>query len=618
MLEEYPEPPDGETSAEKARRLWMPRAFLQTTFTSRMAQEACNDSTETAWTYHEHRRLLDDEMMAVCRIYAEVEWADLSAHEGERAQKWLMITHKNIEHAREHVAMRIREAGEWGAPPSLPEGRYSYRQEDRRRTVRATLQAEAAATRVRLQAVEANGVSGRPQPVTKVSTEIEEIRGSRPRGPAYPCAPSGTKAGLAKLDSETDTSDPGGMSQLFREPRALSAGLPEALRGLMGRWAATRGTAPRPGEAAEPQAKAEGPTPLGDRECKVCKGGTSDTSIVSQAVAQGAEVEGDEGVGSEAAVQGAGESLESDDDEGNSGLRPVLGARADSSPVRMGDRDEGTPTPGQSPGEGSEFARELASTMSAIASLVVKATGRSVSNGGWLYFSGEREDYRPFRARCRLFQETYHGMTPPKLLVSMFREWNLTEEAARHIKGAKDMRAAWRMLDAVYDGAPVEGLGAARAPEIQWVGRAEGVEAGAAEEKRLVPMKVGEEVEVGWQEKHVFINTPHGIRSLRRLWVPGEEPEHTVVSREAAQSCIVRVNGRRPATGITGPTGVAVGPDTECEMFLLADDLPGRTKRITVHMVDSLEEYCGLPPRGGGRVRNPAGERPREALEATA
>jgi hypothetical protein len=232
--------------------------------------------------------------------------------------------------------------------------------------------------------------------------------------------------------------------------------------------------------AAEPRARAEGPTLLGDLECKVCKGGTSDTSIVSQAVAQGAEEEGDGEVGSEAAVQGAGESSESDDDEGNSGFRPVLRARADSSPVGMGDRDEETPTPGQSPGEGDEFARELASTMSAIASLVVKATGRSVSNGGWLYFSGAREDYRPFRARCRLFQETYHGMTPPKLLVGMFREWQ---------------------------------------------------------------------------------------------------------------------NGRKPATGITGPTGVAVGPDTEYEMFLLADDLPGRTKRVTVHVVDSLEKStAGCPP----------------------
>ncbi len=137
------------------------------------------------------------------------------------------------------------------------------------------------------------------------------------------------------------------------------------------------------------------------------------------------------------------------------GFRPVLRARADSSPTGVGDSDEETPTLGQSPGEGDEFARELASTMSAIASLVVKATGRSVSNGGWLYFSGAREDYRPFRARCQLFQETYHGITPPKLLVGMFREWNLSEEAARHIKGAEDMKAAWRMLDAVYDGAPI-------------------------------------------------------------------------------------------------------------------------------------------------------------------
>jgi hypothetical protein len=386
MLEEYPEPPDGETSAEKARRLWMQRAFLQTTFTSRMAQEACNDSTETAWTYHEHRRLLDDEMMAVCRIYAEVEWADLPAHEGEKAQKWLMITHRNIERAREHVAMRIREAGEWGAPPSLPKGRYSYRQEDRRRVVRATLQAEAAATQVRLQAVGTDGASGKPQPVTKADTETKETRGGRPRGPAYPCVTSRTRAGQAELDSETDTSDPGGMPQLFREPRALSAGLPEALRRLVRRWAATRGTAPRPGAATEPRAEAEGPTPLGDRECKVCKGGISDTSVVSQAVAQGAEEGGGEEAVSEVTVQGAGESSESDDDEGDSGLRSELRARADSSPAEVGDSDEETPALGQSPGQSDEFARELAGTMSAIANLVVKATGRSVSNGGVAVF----------------------------------------------------------------------------------------------------------------------------------------------------------------------------------------------------------------------------------------
>jgi hypothetical protein len=90
--------------------------------------------------------------------------------------------------------------------------------------------------------------------------------------------------------------------------------------------------------------------------------------------------------------------------------------------------------------------------MSAIANLVVKASGQSVNNGGWLYFSGAREDYRLFTAKCQLFQETYHRVTPQKSLVDMFREWNLSEEVARHIKGAEDMQAAWRMLDAVYDG----------------------------------------------------------------------------------------------------------------------------------------------------------------------
>jgi hypothetical protein len=208
----------------------MPRAFLQATFASRMAQETGSNSTETAWTYHERRRLLDDEMMAVCRIYAEVELADLPVREGERAQKWLTITHRNIERAHEHIGVRIRAAGEWGAPPSLPAGRYLYRQEDRRRAVRATLQAEAAATRARLQAVRTGGMPGEPQPAAKADVE--------------------------------------------------------------------------------PQVKARGPTLLRDPECEICAGETSGTSIVSRAIAQGAEEEGDGEAGSEATVQGAGESSE--------------------------------------------------------------------------------------------------------------------------------------------------------------------------------------------------------------------------------------------------------------------------------------------------------------------
>jgi hypothetical protein len=89
--------------------------------------------------------------------------------------------------------------------------------------------------------------------------------------------------------------------------------------------------------------------------------------------------------------------------------------------------DAKAPAPDQLPGGSDEFARELVSTMSTIASLVIKASGRSVSNGGWLYFNGESEDYCAFRAKCRLFQETYHKATPPVALVKMFRVWNLAE-----------------------------------------------------------------------------------------------------------------------------------------------------------------------------------------------
>ncbi len=38
--------------------------------------------------------------------------------------------------------------------------------------------------------------------------------------------------------------------------------------------------------------------------------------------------------------------------------------------------------------------------------------------------------------------------------MNMFREWNLAEEVACHVKGAEDMPTAWRMLDAVYDSPP--------------------------------------------------------------------------------------------------------------------------------------------------------------------
>ncbi len=49
-LGEHPEPPDGETSAEKARRLWILRALQQTSYISHMAREICDVSTKADWT----------------------------------------------------------------------------------------------------------------------------------------------------------------------------------------------------------------------------------------------------------------------------------------------------------------------------------------------------------------------------------------------------------------------------------------------------------------------------------------------------------------------------------------------------------------------------------------
>ncbi len=84
-----PEPPDGETSAEKAQNLWILRALQQTSYVSHIAREVCDYSTKadwTSWTYREYRRLLDEEMMAVCQIYAEVKLAELPVREGKEAR----------------------------------------------------------------------------------------------------------------------------------------------------------------------------------------------------------------------------------------------------------------------------------------------------------------------------------------------------------------------------------------------------------------------------------------------------------------------------------------------------------------------------------------------------
>jgi hypothetical protein len=56
-------------------------------------------------------------MAEACRIYAEVELADLPVSKGKEAQKWLTGAHENVKRAHEHIGMHIR--GVWGAPAKV-------------------------------------------------------------------------------------------------------------------------------------------------------------------------------------------------------------------------------------------------------------------------------------------------------------------------------------------------------------------------------------------------------------------------------------------------------------------------------------------------------------------
>ena len=89
--------------------------------------------------------------------------------------------------------------------------------------------------------------------------------------------------------------------------------------------------------------------------------------------------------------------------------------------------------------------------MNAIANQVIRASGKSVKNGGWPYFDGTFKEYPSFRRKFRTYQANYHQATPQRELVQMFRENCLPDKIASSIKKAEDMPAAWWILDAIYD-----------------------------------------------------------------------------------------------------------------------------------------------------------------------
>jgi hypothetical protein len=189
-LGERPEPPDGETSAEKARRLWIPRAFQQTSYVSHMAREICDDSAKAnwgAWLYREFRRLLDEEMMKVCRIYAEVELADLPVREGKEAQGWLTSAHQNAERAREHIGEHAKKKEEPKALPYPGKKSPSHRCQQRRARRVALREAKGVGTEYQEQAQDAAGrdqlqANKTPKAATEFpGNELGEVSFTRPR-----------------------------------------------------------------------------------------------------------------------------------------------------------------------------------------------------------------------------------------------------------------------------------------------------------------------------------------------------------------------------------------------------------------------------------------------------
>ncbi len=386
-----------------------------------------------------YRRLLDVEMMAVCQIYAEVKLADLPVREGKEAREWLTSTQREVECAREHIGMRIRGAGERRTLLHPPKRRYSHHQQQKRRARVAMFyetrgagamsrrQAQDAVDRARLQA------SRTPEGAT-------EPPGSEPGGVSFKGHQEGNKEAVTQ--------------------RVFVRGLPRAALRQVPRHAAiiawmqgivSPTSRVRPVQTIKKSKKPQVADEAAKRAMRLPEGTESDqreNSACPRALG-GAEV-------------GLADTA-SESDTSDPGGMPQLRRRSPAPDTRSQRVQQAAPVPDKPPEGNSEFTRELAGTMSAIASLVVKASGWSVSNGGWLYFSGACEDDRSFRTKFRFFQETYHKVTPQKALVDMFREWNLAEEVACHIKGAEDMSTAWRMLDAVYDGAPAQTSG--KAPE---------------------------------------------------------------------------------------------------------------------------------------------------------
>ena len=77
----------------------------------------------------------------------------------------------------------------------------------------------------------------------------------------------------------------------------------------------------------------------------------------------------------------------------------------------------------------------MTNAMNAIANQVIRNSGRSGRNAGWLYFDGTFRDYPAFKRKFESFQMTYHRGTPTRELFQQFHEMCLPEKLSARTAG---------------------------------------------------------------------------------------------------------------------------------------------------------------------------------------
>ncbi len=104
-------------------------------------------------------------------------------------------------------------------------------------------------------------------------------------------------------------------------------------------------------------------------------------------------------------------------------------------------------------GLGIEAVQGMTNAMNAIASQVIRNSGRAMQNEGWPYFGRTYRDYPSFRRKFESFQANYHYGTQSKELVQQFREICLPEKIRIRIRKVESMDTSWKRLDALFKNA---------------------------------------------------------------------------------------------------------------------------------------------------------------------